>query len=151
MRLLLAIFLSLACLAMVSPPPVRISTSNPLTSQVDLPGDGTAFLNSQVEDHIAVNPANSQNIVCGVQQDRWGSGAARAPVAGVSLDGGETFRPVVIPQTTLATGGPFDRMADPWIAFSSTGRVFFANVAGILASSFLLCSESQGSSSLNCL
>lgn len=114
----------------VAGPLVQMSNGDPLTSQADLPGDGTAFLNSQVEDHIVVNPQQPLNIIASVQQDRWGSGAARAPVAGVSYDGGATFATIPLPGTTTATGGPFHRFADPWVAISNTGRAFFASLLG---------------------
>lgn len=112
-------------------PAVAVTSSNPLTSQVDLPQDGTVFLDSQVEDYIAVNPVQPTNILCGWQQDRWGSGAARALVAGASKDGGATWKAVPLPGTTAAAGNPtYLRGADPWVAFAPNGVAYFATLLG---------------------
>jgi hypothetical protein len=40
---------------------------------------------------------NPNNLLVGHQQDRWSNGGARGDLARVSLDGGASWRPVVIP------------------------------------------------------
>src|SRR5437773_4358636 len=60
------------------------------------------YPDTEVEPWIAVNPTNLKNIVAVWQQDRWSNGGARGLVAGVSFDGGDTWRQVVIPGLTLS-------------------------------------------------
>jgi len=77
------------------------------------------FPNSEVEPWIDVNPTNPLNIVGGYQQDRWSGGGSRGDVTSVSLNGGRTWRQVVIPGVTKCEGGPFDRATDPWLSFGA--------------------------------
>jgi hypothetical protein len=76
---------------------------------------------SEVEPWVEVNPTDSDNIVAFWQQDRWSNGGARSNVAGVSLDGGETFETVVVPGLSDCSGGEFERATDPWLSFSPNG------------------------------
>ncbi len=82
---------------------------------------GQNFLHSEVEPWIDVNPTNPRNLVGAFQQDRWSNGGARGLVAGVSTNGGATWRNVVIPGITLCSGGIYDRSTDPWVSFSPNG------------------------------
>jgi hypothetical protein len=91
---------------------------------------GTNFLNSEVEPWLDVNPTNPSNVVGIWQQDRWSNGGARGLVAGVSFDGGQTWKQVVIPKISLcsggtaADGGDFLRATDPWVSFSPNGDLY---------------------------
>ena len=51
---------------------------------------------------VAVNPANSNNIVGVFQQDRWNNGGARGLAAAVSLDSGQNWSMVTLPFSTCA-------------------------------------------------
>jgi hypothetical protein len=84
---------------------------------------GTVYLGSEVEPLVVVNPADPDNIVGTWQQDRWSNGAARGLAVGVSLDGGTTWQPVVIPGLTRCAGGIFQRASDPWLSFGSDGTL----------------------------
>ena len=59
-----------------------------------------------------------------MQQDRWSNGGARGDVARVSLDGGASWSPVVIPGVSRCSGGEFLRASDPWVDFSPDGSWF---------------------------
>lgn len=84
---------------------------------------GTVFLHSEVEPWIDVNPKNPRNLVGAFQQDRWSNGGARGLVAAVSLNGGTTWRMVVIPGISRCSGGVYDRSTDPWVSFGPDGVV----------------------------
>src|SRR5919198_2937324 len=49
---------------------------------------GRNFPGTEVEPWVAVNPANTANLIGVWQQDRWSDGGANATLAGYSLDGG---------------------------------------------------------------
>src|SRR5262249_29160731 len=90
----------------------------------NVPGqDGFNYANSQVEPYVAVNPRDHNNIVSVWQQDRWDNGAARGFQGGVSLDGGKTWTPIVIPGISQVTGGTAPRATDPWLTFSPDGAL----------------------------
>jgi hypothetical protein len=91
------------------------------TADFQLPNPGTVYLGSEVEPWIAVDPRDPLHVAAVWQQDRWSSGGARGLAAGVSFDGGITWRPVVIPGLTWCSGGKFLRASDPWISFSPNG------------------------------
>jgi hypothetical protein len=73
----------------------------------------------EVEPNVAVNPTNPANVVAVWMQDRF-----RGLVAGVSLDGGATWRQVVLPGLTRCTGAQadFDYAFDPWVSFGPAVR-----------------------------
>jgi hypothetical protein len=75
----------------------------------------------EVEPYVAVNPTNPTNVVGAWMQDRF-----RGLVAGVSLDGGATWRQVVIPGLTRCTGGRFDYAFDPWRSFGPDGALYLS-------------------------
>jgi len=83
------------------------------------------YPNSEIEPFIDVNPTNPNNIIAVWQQDRWSDGGARGLVAGVSDDGGETWKDIVIPGLTLCSKGLFERASDPWVSFGPTGKAYF--------------------------
>jgi hypothetical protein len=84
---------------------------------------GTVYLNSEVEPWIDVNPTDEDNVVGIWQQDRWSNGGARGLVAGVSEDGGTSWKEVVIPGISLCSGGDYDRSTDPWVSFGPDGTL----------------------------
>jgi hypothetical protein len=87
---------------------------------------------------VAVNPTNPANIVGVWMQDRF-----RGLVAGVSLDGGATWRQVVIPGLTRCTGARFDYAFDPWLSFGSGGALYLsASVFGDAVPGEILVSKS---------
>ncbi len=111
-------------------PLVQISGTSPfgaLENCGNFPGTvgapGTAFVDSEVEPWVDVNPTDPDNIVAFWQQDRWSNGGARGNVAGVSFDGGAIWQIVVIPGITDCSGGPWERASDPWVSFSPDGTL----------------------------
>ena len=106
-------------------PLVQVSSPAPLADpSVDnvAAQTGTVFLGSAVEPQLAVNPRFPQLLVGVWQKDRWSNGGARGIVAGISHDGGRTWRRMAVPGLTLATGGPYQRASDPWVDFAAQGR-----------------------------
>ena len=71
-----------------------------------------------VEPVAVVNPRNRANIVAVWQQDR-----DHGVVAGVSFDGGRSWRQVVIPGLTRCTGGTWEYSDDVWAAFGADGTL----------------------------
>lgn len=78
---------------------------------------------------MAINPANSHNLIGAWQQDRWSTGGARGIVAGASLDGGTTWTQHVLPFTRCAggnsaNGGDYERASDPWVTIAADGTAY---------------------------
>lgn len=109
---------------------VTVSGASPFPSTCGIAGQsGTVFINSEVEPFVATNPANTRNVVGAWQQDRWSNGGARGLVAGVSFDGGRTWRSVVIPGLSLCSGGTFERATDPWVTIAPNGDVYHVSLS----------------------
>ena len=95
------------------------------------PQTGTNYPNAEVEPQVDVDPTDPLNIVGGWQQDRWSNGGANSLVAGVTHDGGQSWKRVVIPHITrcaggnAANGGDYERATDPWVSFAPNGDVYF--------------------------
>ncbi len=109
---------------------VQVSFTSPFGAQDacgnfpgTIPETGTLFVDSEVEPWVVVNPTDSDNIVAFWQQDRWSNGGARSNVAGVSIDGGAAWDPVVVPGLTVCSGGDFERASDPWLSFAPDGTL----------------------------
>ena len=114
-------------------PLVQVSGGSPLAGcTADNVGgqSGTAYVGSEVEPWIDVNPTNPANIVGIWQQDRWSNGGARGLVVGASMNGGASWTAVTTLKTTLCTGGTaanfggYQRATDPWVSFGPTGTVY---------------------------
>jgi BNR repeat-like domain len=77
---------------------------------------------------VAVQPGNPNALSAAWQQDRWGSGAARAMVSSSSLDGGLTWQRTLHPFSrcgggTAANGGDYERASDPWVDIGPDGTL----------------------------
>ena len=115
-----------------APPPRTISGLSPFANCVaDKPATqpGKNYPESEIEPWIEVNPANPKNLIAGWQQDRWSDGGARGLVAGVSIDGGQTWARLVPPRISKCSGGIYDRATDPWVAISPDGTAYFMSLA----------------------
>jgi hypothetical protein len=131
---------------------VRVSPNDPFggcTSDDVSQQFGTNYPGSQVEPWLAVNPANRNNLAGSWQQDRWSNGGSRGLVTGVSVDGGVTWTPIVMPGITLCSGGNFQRASDPWLSFGPTGDLYHISLAfdmdpsfGVFGRNALLVSKS---------
>jgi hypothetical protein len=85
--------------------------------------------NSEVEPYLAVNPTNPANLIAVWQQDRWDNGGSRGNMAGVSFDGGDTWRIVRATRSSACTGNPFwARATDPWVTFSPDGTAYLMHL-----------------------
>ncbi len=114
-------------------PLVQVSGGSPLAGcTADNVGgqSGTAFVGSEVEPWIDVNPTNPVNLVGIWQQDRWSNGGSRGLVVGASETAGASWTAVTTLKTTLCTGGTaangggYQRATDPWVSFGPTGVVY---------------------------
>ena len=95
---------------------------------------GTLYINSEVEPHLAVDPRDPNHLIGVWQQDRWSNGSSRGLLAGVSFDGGATWRASQAPFSTCsggiaANGGGYVRATDPWIGISPDGTAHFISVS----------------------
>lgn len=133
------------------PPPaalVAASGTSPLAPGCEGPvASGTAYVGTEVEPMIAVNPTNPDNIVGVWQQDRWSNGSARGVVTGVSQDGGHTWT-LAAPAFSRCTGGnaanggDYERATDPWVSFAPDGTVWQIALVTAGAANAMLVSRS---------
>jgi hypothetical protein len=111
---------------------VRVSQGDPFaacTADDVAAQPGTNYPATEVEPWVDVNPANTANVAGIWQQDRWSDGGSRGLVAGVTLDGGATWRSVVIPDGSRCSGGIYDRTSDPWLSFGPDGDLYAISLA----------------------
>ncbi|WP_200840469.1 sialidase family protein [Geminicoccus flavidas] len=114
-------------------PLTRVSTgkSSFTSCTADKPAQqqGQLFRNTEIEPFVAADPSHPSNLLVGYQQDRWSNGGARGDVAGVSLDGGGSWRTVTLPGVARCSDGEFLRASDPWVDFSRSGVAYFMSLA----------------------
>jgi hypothetical protein len=121
-----------------SPPPppvttagdgtIRVSANSPFAANCAETG-GTVYANAEVEPHIAVNPANPNNLIAAWQQDRWSNGSSQGLASSYSFDGGVTWSNTTVPFSNCgggnaANGGDYTRATDPWVTFSPNGVAY---------------------------
>jgi hypothetical protein len=108
---------------------VEVSGPSPYAA-CTLGGPGTNYPNAEVEPYVAVNPANTRNVVGAWQQDRWADGGARGLVAGASFNGGLTWTETTLPFDACAPGGaPYTRASDPWVSIGPDGTAYANAIA----------------------
>jgi hypothetical protein len=120
-----------------------VSGPSPYARCSDANQPGTVYVNAEVEPQVAVNPANTKNIIGAWQQDRWSNGGARGLVAGFSSDGGTTWGETTLPFSVCApnaiddpfTGTPYNRASDPWVSIGPDGTAY---AVGVLATNSTL-------------
>lgn len=120
--------------APVFPPPsaslVQASTASPFGTNCNgAPQSGRLYHQAEVEPYVAVNPANSLNVIGVWQQDRWSNGGAQGLVAAASFDGGLSWTLHPLPTArcaggTAANGGDYERASDPWVSFAPDGTAY---------------------------
>ena len=113
-------------------PLIRISGENPFSGCTADGADGqegTLYPDTEIEPFVAADPTDPDSLLAGWQQDRWDNGGARGDVAGVSLNGGASWRTVVVPGVSRCAGGEFLRASDPWVDFSPYGVAYFMSLA----------------------
>ena len=109
-------------------PLVLVSGTSPYTD-CTIGGPGTNYPNAEVEPYVAVNPANTSNIIGVWQQDRWNNGGAHGLVAGFSFDGGATWKETTLPFSACAGGLGYERASDPWISFGPDGKAYTVSIS----------------------
>jgi hypothetical protein len=91
--------------------------------------EGELYRRTEIEPFVASDPTSPDNLLTGYQKERWSNGGARGDVAGVSLDGGATWRTVLVPGVSRCASGEFLRASDPWVDFSASGVAYFMSLA----------------------
>src|SRR6476469_3545900 len=91
------------------------------------------FPDAETEPHVAVDPTNPKHLVAMFQQDRWNDGGSNGDVVVVSNDGGASWHLASVqPKFTICQGatpgspGFLDRTTDPWLSYSSDGKIVYA-------------------------
>ena len=92
------------------------------------PAPGVPQPGTETEPFLVVDPENPLHLLAGYQEDRFLDDGCRALTAAVSFDGGRSWRESLIPKVAAATGGPYERTSDPWVAFGSGGRAYFVSL-----------------------
>ncbi len=120
--------------------PVRVP-DNPLASSAacaPLVAQQTAagsinYPDAEVEPYVAADPTNPLHLVGSVQQDRWNDGGSNGLTNVVSTNGGLTWQLASSqPQFTRCEGaspgspGDLNRATDPWVSFSSDGKIVYS-------------------------
>jgi hypothetical protein len=111
---------------------VRASDDSGVTAPLqpwELATSGQAFLDSQTEPWVDVNPADARNLVGMFQEDRWSTGGARNLTFAVSRDGGETWANQALQGVGRLAGGTYERVTDPWVEFGPFNRVHATSLA----------------------
>jgi Neuraminidase (sialidase) len=90
---------------------------------------GTNYPGTEVEPWVAVNPADAGNAIAVWQQDRFTNGGANSLRAAYS-SGGQWLNPASQPGFSVCSGGTgdaggYERASDPWVSFSSDGKVAY--------------------------
>ncbi|MEO8102288.1 MAG: sialidase family protein [Betaproteobacteria bacterium] len=117
-----------------SGPAGLVSGASTFTANCGGASAGTLYPNAEVEPHLAINPANPNNLIGSWQQDRWSGGAAQGTAVGYSLDAGATWITRPLPASrcgggNAANGGDFERATDPWVTFSPNGVAYQMSLA----------------------
>ena len=117
--------------------PTTASGPSPFAPGCGGPGEAfdssVLYENAEVEPWVAVNPTNTRNVVGFWQQDRWSDGGAHGLLAGVSVDGGQTWSHSA-PEFSRCAGGSgiaggYHRASDPWLSFGPTGTLHAISIS----------------------
>jgi BNR/Asp-box repeat protein len=103
------------CLLSLAPGPLALISSPDVLA--GFPTNGVLSADAAVEPYVAVNPANPKNNVAG-----WIDHNFAGTVAGVTLDGGQTWKNVAVTGYVPGYG------ADPWLSFAPNGDLYFMSV-----------------------
>jgi hypothetical protein len=78
----------------------------------------------QAEVDIAIDPTDPKHLLIAAQEGRLFDGGADATGTYVSFDGGLTWTGSLLPRSSAATGGRYDRSTDPVAAFGPDGTAY---------------------------
>jgi hypothetical protein len=147
--------LALACMALAATASAtmeghQVTVVNPYATCPLTPDifGGVSYLDTEVEPWVAKNPANADNLIGGIQQDRWSDGGAKGLIGAYSFDDGATWNDVALPFSKCATpyygpapcpingvGSPtpctmpYDRASDPWVDVGPDGRAYQVSIS----------------------
>jgi hypothetical protein len=119
----IAFSMSLAAMAQAAPfvrDPVLVSTDT--YAAIDYPAG-----EHQAEVDISIDPTDPRHLLIAAQEGRLFDGGAQATGTYVSFDGGLTWTGSLLPRSSAATGGVYDRSTDPVTGFGPDGTAY-ANV-----------------------
>lgn len=111
-------------------PPARAAApaSTRISFDILAPNGGAAQPETQTEPHLAIDPERETHLLAGYQEGRFEDGGCRALTYSVSFDAGRTWEEGLLPGLTAASGGPFERASDPWVAFGPGNRAYYASL-----------------------
>ena len=137
----LALFVALAVLAVANVPFARAaapgprllparSISGPSPFEAECSGAVGAAHGSEVEPHVAVNPADPNNVVAAWIQDRFAShGGGQSNVIAYTRNGGTSWRKRPVVGISRCTGGEWQRGTDPWLDIAPDGTIYLATLS----------------------
>lgn len=99
-----------------------------LSGDILAPNQSYAQPETETEPFFAIDPENPKHLLAGYQEERFPDGGCRALTSAVSFNGGKTWRESLIPNLSVAAGGPYQRVSDPWVAFGPGGRAYFLSL-----------------------
>jgi hypothetical protein len=130
--IMLGIALLVALVGRVAAAPTLVLVSGPSPFTPGCEGvaqSGTNFQNAEVEPWLAVNPANTKNLIGVFQQDRWSNGGAHGLVAASSFNGGKTWSETPLPFSACAGGLGYERASDPWVSIGPDGTAYAVSIS----------------------
>ena len=118
----------------------RVSGASPFSADCNGPAFPAvaAYVNTEVEPYVAINPRNPRNLIAVYQEDRYPNDGANGVLAAASFDGGRSWQiPGLRKQPQFSRcagpgetpGGDFEMASDPWVHFGPDGTAYFAAVA----------------------
>ena len=116
-------------------PELKASAASPFTAGCDREtSSGTNYVNAEVEPSLALHPLDGDRMVGVWQQDRWSNGSSRGVMSATSTNGGQSWtrRPIPFSRCgggTIANGGDFARVSNPWVAYGHDGVVHAVGLA----------------------
>ncbi len=93
------------------------------------------YPNTEPEVWVAKNPANPNNFIGAIQQDRWNDGGDKGLVAPWSFDDGYHWGETALPFSLCANqyyGGtalPTERASDPWVSIGPDGKAYSVSIS----------------------
>ena len=112
-------------LAVSGQAPITCSSNSGSLGQISFGSnvDASHECGSQSETSIAINPANTNNVIAGSNEIQ------RLPMRAMySTDGGNTFTGVDLPLPPPRTNNGFDFGSDPGVAFDSNGNAYYSYI-----------------------
>src|SRR5262245_1039100 len=100
-------------------PLVQVSGPSPFEGNPVEANDPPFALHSELNPQLAFDPSHSDHLV-----GAWVQDFARGIVAGVSFDGGTSWQSIVIPGTSIASGGTYQHNDSPWVSIAANGDVY---------------------------